>query len=68
MLSPKQVSNFLLFQMAYTELFFVDKYWPDITRADVLDIFEAYKARERRYVETTPIQFVKLLLYTDRDY
>ncbi|CAM9406971.1 unnamed protein product [Hapterophycus canaliculatus] len=47
----KRVSNFLLFQMAYTELFFVDKLWPDITRSDVLDIFEAYKKRQRRYVE-----------------
>lgn len=44
----QQVSNFLLFQMAYTELFFVDKLWPDITRRDVLDIFEAYKTRTRR--------------------
>ncbi|CAM9578436.1 unnamed protein product, partial [Pylaiella littoralis] len=44
----KRVSNFLLFQMAYTELFFVDKLWPDITRSDVLDIFEAYRTRERR--------------------
>eukprot|EP00752_Nemacystus_decipiens_P010807 g9613.t1 len=45
----KRVSNFLLFQMAYTELFFVDKLWPDITREDVLGIFEAYKTRERRF-------------------
>eukprot|EP00903_Cladosiphon_okamuranus_P015687 g14484.t1 len=45
----KRVSNFLLFQMAYTELFFVDKLWPDITQEDVLGIFEAYKTRERRF-------------------
>ncbi|CAM9284404.1 unnamed protein product [Ectocarpus sp. 12 AP-2014] len=45
----KRVSNFLLFQMAYTELFFVDKLWPDITRRDVLDIFEAFKTRKRRF-------------------
>ncbi|CAM9748460.1 unnamed protein product [Ectocarpus fasciculatus] len=45
----KRVSNFLLFQMAYTEFFFVDKLWPDITRCDVLDIFEAYKTRKRRF-------------------
>lgn len=38
--------------MAYTELFFVDKLWPDITRNDVLDIFEAYKTRERRWVKS----------------
>lgn len=50
-----QVSNFLLFQMAYTELFFVDKLWPDITREDVLDIFEAYKTRERRCVLVTSL-------------
>lgn len=36
--------------MAYTELFFVDKLWPDITQEDVFGIFEAYKTRERRCV------------------
>ncbi|CAM9375735.1 unnamed protein product [Sphacelaria rigidula] len=45
----KRVSNFLLFQMAYTELFFVDKLWPEVTQDDITNIFEAYKARERRF-------------------
>lgn len=44
-----QVSNFLLFQMAYTELFFVDKLWPEVTKEDVLHIFHEYHRRERRW-------------------
>lgn len=52
-MSLHQVSNFLLFQMAYTELFFVDKLWPDITQDDVLNIFKAYKTRERRCANAT---------------
>lgn len=39
--------------MAYTELFFIDKLWPDVTHDDVLEVFEAYKIRERRY-DVTP--------------
>lgn len=45
-----QVSNFLLFQMAYTEFFFIDKLWPEVTQSDILKIFESYKNRERRCV------------------
>lgn len=45
-----QVSNFLLFQMAYTEFFFIDKLWPEVTQGDILNIFELYKKRERRCV------------------
>ena len=34
--------------MAYTELFFVDKLWPEVTKDDILEIFKEYQQRERR--------------------
>jgi undecaprenyl diphosphate synthase len=30
----KRISNFLLYQIAYAEIMFIDKFWPDFTRAD----------------------------------
>jgi undecaprenyl diphosphate synthase len=45
-----RLSNFLLWQLAYTELFFVDKMWPDLEKDDFLDILHSYaKGRQRRY-------------------
>ena len=44
-----RVSNFLLFEMAYTELFFVKKYWPDFTKDDLKMIIQDFKQRERRF-------------------
>jgi len=44
-----RISNFLLYQMAYTELFFVDKYWPEVTREDLSAIFACFAERSRRY-------------------
>ena len=45
----KRLSNFLLFQLSYTELFFIDTLWPDITRKEIIDIFNKYKSTERKY-------------------
>lgn len=42
-------SNFLLWQSAYSELWFCDKFWPDFTKADLAEAIEAYKRRDRRY-------------------
>lgn len=42
-------SNFLLWQSAYSELWFCDKLWPDFTKADLAQAIEAYKKRDRRY-------------------
>jgi undecaprenyl diphosphate synthase len=42
-------SNFLLWQSAYSELWFCDKCWPDFTKADLSAAIEAYKKRDRRY-------------------
>ncbi|KAG5180399.1 Decaprenyl diphosphate synthase-like protein [Tribonema minus] len=45
----RRVSNFLLFQLAYTELFFLEKHWPEVTRDDLSAVFDQYRARRRRY-------------------
>jgi undecaprenyl diphosphate synthase len=44
-----RISNFLLWQMAYTELFFLDKNWPEFTKKDLLDVVNSFKKRERRF-------------------
>ena len=44
-----RLSNFLLWQMAYTEFFFIDKLWPQITQADLNDILDKYSRRNRRF-------------------
>jgi undecaprenyl diphosphate synthase len=45
----KRLSNFLLWQTAYSELYFSDKLWPDFTKADLRDALEDYAARHRRF-------------------
>ena len=44
-----RLSNFMLWQMAYAELYFSDKLWPDFGAADVDLALEAYNSRNRRY-------------------
>ena len=44
-----RVSNYLLWQLSYTELIFVKKYWPDFTKKDLMDAIEEYKRRHRRF-------------------
>ena len=44
-----RLSNFLLWQLAYTELFFIDKFWPEMTQSDLRDILTQYKQRNRRF-------------------
>lgn len=45
----QRISNFLLWQSAYTEFVFIDKFWPDFKAADVTAAVSTYKQRERRY-------------------
>lgn len=45
----QRISNFLLWQIAYTELYFCDVYWPDFERTHLLDAIHAYQQRKRRY-------------------
>lgn len=44
-----RISNFLLWQAAYAELYFTDKLWPDLTTADVDEIVEVFGNRKRRF-------------------
>jgi undecaprenyl diphosphate synthase len=49
----QRISNFLLWQLAYTELYFVERLWPDFD-ADALDAaLEWYQSRERRFGRTS---------------
>jgi len=45
----KRISNFLLWQAAYAELFILDKMWPEITREDLEKVISEFNARERRF-------------------
>lgn len=45
----KRISNFLLWQMAYAELYFVDTLWPDFSAEDLEMAIEWYKSRQRRF-------------------
>jgi undecaprenyl diphosphate synthase len=44
-----RISNFLLWQIAYAELFFLDKYWPDFNKDDLKEILHDYKSRQRNF-------------------
>jgi undecaprenyl diphosphate synthase len=47
-----RVSNFLLWQIAYTELYVTDTLWPDFRRDELLAALEDYKRRQRRFGKT----------------
>ena len=49
----RRASNFLLWQMAYTELYFTDTLWPNFNAAALEAAFAAYRTRERRFGRTT---------------
>jgi undecaprenyl diphosphate synthase len=44
-----RISNFLLWQLAYTELYFTDVLWPDFKKDDLLKAIAVYQRRERRF-------------------
>lgn len=45
----KRISNFLLWQMAYTEIFFTDTLWPDFSEDQLIEALRDYESRERRF-------------------
>ncbi|WP_019948823.1 isoprenyl transferase [Hymenobacter aerophilus] len=49
----QRISNFLLWQLAYTELFITDLLWPDFRRQHLYDALRAYQQRERRFGKTS---------------
>ena len=44
-----RLSNFLIWQSTYSELFFIDKLWPEFTKNDLIKILNEFKKRERRF-------------------
>jgi undecaprenyl diphosphate synthase len=47
-----RISNFLLWQMAYAELYFTDALWPDFGERDLIAAILDYQGRERRFGQT----------------
>ena len=45
----QRVSNFLIWQLAYTELYFTDRYWPEFDETDLQAALDWYRNRERRF-------------------
>lgn len=45
----QRISNYLLWQSAYTELFFTNTLWPDFGKDELWDIINKFNQRERRY-------------------
>lgn len=48
-----RISNFLLWQLAYTELYFTEKLWPEFTAQDLDIAIESFSSRERRFGRTS---------------
>ena len=48
-----RISNFMLWQMAYTELYFTETLWPDFSRKDLFKALAEFQRRERRFGRTT---------------
>jgi undecaprenyl diphosphate synthase len=49
----QRISNFLLWQIAYAEFFFPQKFWPEFQKEDFLQIITDYQSRERRFGKTS---------------
>ena len=45
----QRISNFLLWQLAYTEFYFTDTLWPDFDKGELIKAFEYYNSRNRRF-------------------
>lgn len=49
----ERISNFLLWELAYSELYFTPKYWPDFRKDDLYEAILNYQGRERRFGKTS---------------
>ena len=49
----ERISNFLLWQLAYTEFYFTQELWPDFNRTSLLKAVDSYRERERRFGRTS---------------
>lgn len=48
-----RISNFMLWQLAYTELHFTPSFWPDFNEDELMDVINEFNSRERRYGKTS---------------
>jgi undecaprenyl diphosphate synthase len=48
-----RISNFLIWQLAYAELFFTDTFWPDFNARTLDEAIASYRHRERRFGQTS---------------
>jgi undecaprenyl diphosphate synthase len=48
-----RISNFMLWQIAYAELYFINEYWPDFSKEDLKKAMISYQNRERRFGKTS---------------
>jgi undecaprenyl diphosphate synthase len=48
-----RISNFLLWELAYSEIYITPKFWPDFRRADLYEAIADYQKRERRFGKTS---------------
>lgn len=48
-----RISNFLLWELAYSELYFTDKFWPDFKKDDLFEAIVNFQQRERRFGKTS---------------
>lgn len=48
-----RISNFMLWQLAYSELYITDVLWPDFRKKDLFQAIESYQSRERRFGKTS---------------
>ena len=44
-----RISNYLLWQISYAEIWVTEKFWPEFRRPDLVEAFQAFAARDRRY-------------------
>lgn len=51
-----RISNFLLWQISYAEIYITEKCWPEFTREEFFKALEAYAVRERRFGRTDPMK------------
>ncbi len=47
-----RISNFLLWQIAYSEIFVTNTLWPDFSKEEYVQILKAFQGRERRFGKT----------------
>src|SRR5262249_16848840 len=52
----KRVSNFFLWQIAYTEIYVTETLWPDFRRADLFEAIIEFQKRERRFGGIKPVE------------